>query len=144
MFGQNGYYQPPYAAARPSYYQQPAAFPQTVPAVPQQDAQIGSFNVGGHSSGFQVIPVASYDEAKAIPTDFAGNTLILLDLSHGMIYTKALDTSNGASVFRAYTAQEIAPNPAPSEFDAKGEIEKLKKDMDRIQKELGLNEKEGE
>lgn len=143
MSWQNGYYQQPYTAARPTYYPQPAAFPQTVPAVPQQDAQIGGFNAGGHS-GFQVIPVASYDEAKAIPTDFAGNTLILLDLSHGMIYTKGLDVSNGTSVFRAYRIQEAEPTANSNEFDAKGEVERLKKDMDRIKKELGLSEKEGE
>lgn len=143
MFGQNGYYQSPYTAARQTYYPQPAAFPQTVPAVPQQDAQMGGFNAGGHS-GFQVIPVASYDEAKAIPTDFAGNTLILLDLSHGMIYTKAIDVSNGTSVFRTYRIQEAEPTASSNDFDARSEIEKLKKDLEHVQKELGLTAKEGE
>ena len=35
-------------------------------------------------------PVASIEEARAIPTDFSGALMILPDLSHGMVYTKQL------------------------------------------------------
>ena len=62
-------------------------------------------------------PVASIDEARATPTDFSGNALLLIDLPHGMIYTKILDPQTGSAVFGVYQrvqepvqqAQEYAP-----------------------------------
>lgn len=36
-------------------------------------------------NGVRVFSVGSYDEAKAIPTDFSGDMLILTDLYHGRI-----------------------------------------------------------
>lgn len=62
-------------------------------------------------------PVASIDEARATPTDFSGNTLVLTDIPHGMIYTKMLDAQTGSAVFGVYQrvqepvqqAQEYAP-----------------------------------
>lgn len=67
--------------------------------------------------GYICRPVASIDEARATPTDFSGNALVLTDLPHGMIYTKMLDTQTGSAVFGVYQrvqepvqqAQEYAP-----------------------------------
>lgn len=127
---------------RPVYYTQPTAFPQAVPQVSAPDPQGGTFNAPSQS-GFRVIPVASYDEAKAIPTDFAGDTLILLDLSHGTIYTKALDVSNGTSIFKAFRVQEAVSNDSAEKFDAKSEVEKIKKEIEQLRKEIGTTEKKG-
>lgn len=88
---------------------------------------------------FKVVPVASYDEAKAIPTNFMGGTTILTDFSHGMIYTKTLDVNTGNSVFQAfkYVPEEPVAPLAP-EYDAKSEIEKLKQELAHICQELGI------
>lgn len=44
---------------------------------------------------FIVRPVASLEEAKAVPTDFSGAVTVMTDFSHGMIYTKALNYQDG-------------------------------------------------
>lgn len=57
-------------------------------------------------------PVASIDEARATPTDFSGNALVLTDLPHGMIYTKILDTQTGSAVFGVYQRVQEPPTAA--------------------------------
>lgn len=94
-------------------------------------------NTGNYS--YQVVPVASYDEAKAIPTNFMGGTTILTDFSHGMIYTKTLDVNTGNSVFQAFKYVPEEPvAPLESEYDVKSEIEKLKQELAHICQELGI------
>jgi hypothetical protein len=96
----------------------------------------------------RVRPVASYDEAKAVPTDFMGNLLVLTDLSHGCIYTKVLDPATGSSIFRVYKeVVEPAPQPEPVAppapmYDPKAEIERLRSELEGIKHELGLDSKE--
>lgn len=92
-------------------------------------------------NGFKVVPVASYDEAKAVPTNFMGDTLILTDFSHGMIYTKFLDVNTGSSVFQAYKIHVPESSNIP-EYNIKEEIESLKKECAYIRKELGLDKEE--
>ena len=57
-------------------------------------------------------PVASFDEAKAVPTDFSGALTIMPDWAHGYIYAKALG-DNGAPVFRTYRDVDYSPVQAP-------------------------------
>ena len=57
-------------------------------------------------------PVASIDEARATPTDFSGNALVLTDLPHGIIYTKMLDTQTGSAVFGVYQRVQEPPTTA--------------------------------
>lgn len=71
---------------------QPYQVPPTVPATQPVATQ----------PGFMCRPVASLEEAKAVPTDFNGNMLIMTDLSHGAIYTKVLDTATGSARFEIY------------------------------------------
>lgn len=123
--------------------QQPPNFvPQMPSGVPQGVSQ------GNYAPTLQnpmrVRPVASYDEAKAVPTDFMGNLLVLTDLSHGCIYTKVLDPATGSSVFRVYREvtepeQSIAPAPA---YNPRSEIEQLRVELNGIKHELGLDSKE--
>lgn len=119
--------------------------PQASQFVPQVPGQ-GSYPASTQT-GMRVRPVASYDEAKAVPTDFMGNMLILTDLSHGMIYTKVLDPATGSSIFKAYQllpeqapqiAQPLTP-PLP-EYDVKSEIEKLRSELLHLKQELGIQE----
>ena len=57
-------------------------------------------------------PVASFDEAKAVPTDFSGALTIMPDWAHGYIYAKALG-DNGAPVFRTYRDVDYSPVQTP-------------------------------
>lgn len=124
--------------------QSPNFVPQVPSGVPQVPGQ-GNYPPSTQTA-MRVRPVASYDEAKAVPTDFMGNMLILTDLSHGMIYTKVLDPSTGSSIFKAYQllpeqAPQVTPAPVPQEpaFDFKGEVEKLRAELNIIKHELGLD-----
>lgn len=83
-------------------------------------------------------PVASYDEAKAIPTDFSGALTIMPDWAHGHIYVKAL-ANNGMPVFRSYREepQPAAPQPpAPVEYAPLSELEGLKAEVEALRREL--------
>lgn len=121
--------------------------------------QSSNFDPQGQSTSFQgmgrgmyppnqqnpvrVLPVASCDEAKAVPTDFMGNRLILTDLSHGCIYTKVLDPATGSSIFRTYRlAPDQPPAPVEPSYDAKSEIERLRGELEGIKRELGIDMKE--
>lgn len=50
-------------------------------------------------TGFSCRPVADEAEARAIPTDFNGTTMVLVDQAHGCVYTKALNPMDGSPVF---------------------------------------------
>ncbi len=82
-------------------------------------------------------PVASYDEAKAIPTDFSGALTIMPDWAHGHIYVKAL-ADNGNPVFRSYREEPVpAPVPQPAvEYAPLSELEGLKADVEALRREL--------
>lgn len=99
-------------------------------------------------SGVIFRPVASFDEAKAVPTDFSGALTIMPDWGHGYIYAKALG-DNGTPVFRAYRAVDAAqaaepvqaaPVPIPEGTYApletveclRCEVEKLRKELDAL------------
>lgn len=135
-----------YGAPGQPMQQSPSFVPQMSSGVPQGVGQ------GNYAPALQnpmrVRPVASYDEAKAVPTDFMGNLLVLTDLSHGCIYTKVLDPATGSSVFRVYKeviepmpqAELVAP-PVPV-YDPKAEIDLLRSELEGIKRELGLDSKE--
>lgn len=95
-------------------------------------------------NGVRVFSVGSYDEAKAIPTDFSGDMLILTDLYHGRIYTKVYDAGLKESIFRVYqvinpnTQQVItAPqeqNPVTPMYDPKPDIKNIYSEIENIKK----------
>lgn len=101
QMGQAGVY------GQPSYYpnmaQPISQQPVQQPIQPVQSAQASQ-------PGFLCRPVASMEEAKAVPTDFSGNILVMTDLSHGAIYTKVLDPSTGSARFDAFAR---IPDEAP-------------------------------
>lgn len=109
-------------------------------------------------NGVRVFSVGSYDEAKAIPTDFSGDMLILTDLYHGRIYTKVYDAGLKESIFRVYqvinpntqqpqiegtqqviTAQQ-EQNPVTPMYDPKPDIKNIYSEIENIKKELGIKD----
>lgn len=102
----------------------------------------------GQQPGFVCRPVASEEEARAVPTDFSGATLILTDLGHGKIYTKALNYADGSAAFYTYQrVQEVPGVPAPQEWapaslvaqvdDLKSEVEALRAELEKARKPAG-------
>lgn len=139
------------------YGAMPQQMPQSPNFVPQAPSVVptgvGQGNYPASTQiGMRVRPVASYDEAKAVPTDFMGNMLILTDLSHGNIYTKVLDPATGSSIFQTYQRVPESPpqthqqnfsniDPIPS-YDPKAEIEHLKMELNNLKHELGMDKEE--
>lgn len=85
-------------------------------------------------------PVASYDEAKAVPTDFSGALTIMPDWAHGYIYAKALG-DDGNPLFRAYRYEPPAAapvvEPAPAVVYAPmEEVARLRQEIDALRKEF--------
>ena len=129
-----------------------------MPMYPPQNApggflntQQGIFYQGNGQTGFKVRPVASYDEAKAVPTDFMGNPIIMIDRAHGRIYTKVFNPNTGDSTLSVYIrtpdetqnpAEQSDTQPMQVQYDAKGEIDSLKAELEYIKRELGMNKEE--
>ena len=81
---------------------------------PRQQMDFGSqMQTPPAQQGFIVRPVASMEEAKAVPTDFSGNVTVMTDFSHGMIYTKTLNYQDGTSVFNCYRLDNTPVQPVP-------------------------------
>lgn len=129
--------------------QQSSNFGPQMPSMPSQS--IGQCNyTTGAPVAIKARPVASYDEAKAVPTDFMGNILVMTDFSHGCIYTKVLDPVTGSSVFRVYQQIPEQPPQMPTQpqpqgmqqYNVKAEIDSIKAEMNKLKKELGLDSKE--
>lgn len=91
-------------------------------------------------------PVASFDEAKAVPTDFSGALTIMPDWAHGYIYAKAL-ADNGTPVFRTYRTVDYAPvQTSPPQTAAEAvpamayapleELEHLREEVEALRQEL--------
>lgn len=127
--------------------QVPVRGPQASSMSPQGMGQ-GVYPANGQT-GFIVRPVASYDEAKAIPTDFMGNILIMPDFSHGWVYTKIFNPNTGGSILNVYRQvtipeqgvtppEQVADVPAAPVYDAKAEIDQLRAELDNIKHELGI------
>lgn len=120
-------------------FYQPYAQPTTVPRVqalpPVQTPQPVQAEAPVQNA-FKVIPVATPEEAAAIPTDFMGSTLIMPDFAHGAIHTKTLNPNTGAGVFLTFRLPE-APQAQPEIiFDPKAEIERLTAEITALRNEI--------
>ena len=67
-------------------------------------------------------PVASIEEARAVPTDFSGALMIMPDHAHGMIYTKQLNFADGNPVFKVYK-HIPEPEKRPETVDSAPSVE---------------------
>lgn len=99
-YGTSGYLNP--FVQPQNIYPQPQPLPQPMQQ-PIQTQQQGGFNI---------IPVANADEAKAVQTPFDGSILILPNINNGKIYTKQLNMNTGSAIFNEYSINTPAPAPA--------------------------------
>lgn len=125
----------PFAPAPQAYQQMPqqVAQPPVQAQMPQQTQQ--------QQPNIICRPVASEEEARAVPTDFSGATLVLTDTGHGKIYTKSLNYMDGSAIFNVY--QQVLPQPAPTipetpavEYAPKSEVEALRSEIEALRGEL--------
>lgn len=75
--------------------------------------------------GFNVIPVSSLDEARAVQTDFGGGITVMPCLAQGVIFTKQLDFGTGSSVLTMYRRVENAQ----SEYVTRGEFDSFRQEL---------------
>lgn len=80
-----------YTGYTPQYQQQYPQQPMQTPMQPPQHI---------------VRPVASEDEARAMPTDFSGAPILMPDRAHGYIYTKQLNLQTGCADFARYRREQ--------------------------------------
>lgn len=97
-YGTNGYLNP--FIQPQGIYPQPQQLPQPMQQPMQQPQQQGGFNV---------MPVANADEAKAVQTPFDGSILILPNINNGKIYTKQLNMNTGSAIFNEYSISTPVP-----------------------------------
>lgn len=102
-YGNNGYLNP--FVQPQNIYPQPQPLPQPMQQPMQTQQQ----------SGFNVMPVANADEAKAVQTPFDGSILILPNINNGKIYTKQLNMNTGSAIFNEYSISTPAPIPVSTE-----------------------------
>lgn len=138
-YGPGGYmmpqvsYNPPPYQPRPIQMETPYQAPyQPQPTPPQaQPQQAGQPNMICR-------PVASEEEARAVPTDFSGATLILTDFGHGKVYTKSLNYADGSAIFNTYSLN--LPAPAASvqtvEYAPLSDVQALQKEVSEIREYL--------
>ena len=90
-------------------------------------------------------PVASSEEAMAIPVDFMGNPMFFPDLAHGVIYVKRFNTQTGSADLFEYYARPaerrtegsqdtVAFAPLNDLMDLKDTVDQLRKDVDGLKK----------
>lgn len=136
-YNPNGYIPPVYPA--------PQQLPPQIPPVPQP-----ANNQQSNQNGFNIIPVASLEEARGITTPMDGTILFMPDIMHGKIYSKQLDSNVGVR-FNQYVLMQdnpvatapapIEPSPAPVpadtvEYAAKTDFDNLKADYETLKADL--------
>lgn len=130
----------PYYGSYMNYYQPPQGYQpmnQSGASQPQQTAQ----------TNFVCRPVASREEALAVPVDFMGAPMFFPDLSHGVIYMKRFNTNTGgADLFEFHGQQEQSQVPAFApldEFNAlKNTIAQLQAEIEQMKKPTGRAKKD--
>lgn len=120
-YGYTPIYPTTYANPYGNPYNQQSMMQQPVQKPPMQQMQ----------ANYICRPVASEEEARAVPTDFTGATIVMVDTAHGSIYTKSLNPMDGSAMFSTYRYTEPAP-PAqeqPKVFAPMEELEKLRQEV---------------
>lgn len=87
-------------------------------------------------SGYICRPVASEEEARAIPTDFSGATLVMVDAAHNRIYTKSLNIYDGSAVFTAFDGPKQHPVQAPVEYAPMSAVSALRTELEELKSYL--------
>ena len=80
--------------------------------------------------GFNVVPVSSLEEARAVQTDFGGGVTVMPCLAQGIIYTKQLDFGTGSSVLAMYKRVDNSQ----SEYVTRGEFDSFRQELAGLMK----------
>lgn len=137
-------YQPMYQPPNPAPYQQQI---NSMPLQYQQQATpLQAQQMGQGQPNVICRPVASEEEARGVPTDFSGATIVMTDTAHGKIYTKCLDYRDGSALFNTYQLvqpQQTAPaQEAPTvEYAPRSELESLRAELETLRAELEESKK---
>lgn len=83
-------------------------------------------------------PVASEEEARAVPADFSGAVTIMPDFAHGRIYTNMLNQNDGTTIFNIFAVQPPAP---PVEYAPIGAVQALAAEIEQLKQALAAAEK---
>ncbi len=83
-------------------------------------------------------PVASEEEARAVPTDFSGAVTIMPDFAHGRIYTNMLNQNDGTTIFNIFAVQPPAP---PVEYAPIGAVQALAAEIEQLKQALAATDK---
>lgn len=140
-------YQPMYQPPNPAPYQQ------QINSMPlqyqQQPAQLPQMQQVGQSQPNVICrPVASEEEARGVPTDFSGATLVLTNFGGGKIYCKSLNYQDGSAIFRTFqevseqkkAADTIVP-AAEIEYAPRAELDSLRAELESLRAELEESKK---
>ena len=116
-----------YAPQMQLVYQQPQYMPaqQAQQPQPQQEQ-------------FYCRPVASAEEARAVPVDFNGKPMLFPQLNAGRIYVKIFDPGSGSAIFREFRMVEPeteAQTPAVA-FAPMSAVEQLSQTVAELQNEV--------
>lgn len=129
---------PPYSYA-PQQVGQPMMQPQAQPGCMPQQMQQRPPQMGQPvqpDPRYLVRPVASEMEAMAAPTPFDGSILLMTDLSHGMIYAKALNCADGTAIFSRYAAQAAVPEGPAQQYAPLDMVEQLRRDVEAMREQM--------
>ena len=87
---------------------------------------------------FYCRPVASAEEARAVPVDFNGKPMLFPQLNAGRIYVKIFDPGSGSAIFREFRMAEPeaeAQTPAVA-FAPMSAVEQLSQTVAELQAEV--------
>lgn len=94
-------------------------------------------------TGYSCRPVADEAEARVVPTDFGGTTLVMVDQAHGCIYTKALNPMDGTPIFATYRLEQPSI-PAPVEYATTEMVAKVQSELSRLKALLEIDDTGGD
>ena len=127
----------------PSYTGQYGGFPSQYTNTPAQQVQSPQMAQAPQPALPTVRPVASIEEARAVPTDLMSGALTIMpDVLHGFIYTKQFNVQTGSADFYAYQRVQMQDTPKVPEVDLsgyvpRGEFDELKKRFNTLCDQLG-------
>lgn len=88
-------------------------------------------------------PVASEEEARAVPTDFSGAVTVMPDFAHGRIYTKAINFANGAPIAKVYVEQTVEPHNESVQYAPMELVEQMRQEMEQMRKTIAQMTEKG-
>lgn len=107
------------------------------PMIPSAQQQMAPAQTTGGYGNYICRPVASEEEARAVPTDFTGATLVLIDGAHNAIYTKSLNQIDGTALFGVYRMDTTPPKQEqPPQYAQAQEVEQLRQEVAEIRAAL--------